>query len=64
MFHFETNGQIKPQNNIIKVHFKVFYNYELMNQVKFLLIAKFEYKNKKNISITYMFLDLYCKYYS
>ena len=61
-FYPKTNGQTERQNNIIKIYFKVFVNYEKDNWAR-LFIAKFAHNNVKNAKMGYKFFELNFGYY-
>lgn len=50
VFHIQTNGQTKRQNNTIESYFKVFVNQEQNNETRPLQLAEFVYNNVKNAS--------------
>lgn len=45
VFLFQIDKQIKYQNNIIKIYFRIFVTFEQNDRAKFLLMAKFIYNN-------------------
>ena len=63
VFHSQTDGQTKRQNNTIEAYLRAFINFEQNNWAKLLPMAKFAYNNTKKASIGYTFFELNCGYH-
>ena len=64
VFHPQTDGQTKRQNNTMKAYLRVFVNFKQNDWLRLLPIAEFAYNNAKNANTGYTPFKLNCGYHS
>ena len=57
-YHSQIDGQMKQINQEVKVFLWHYVNYQQDNWIEWLLIAKFQYNNKKHIATGYISFKL------
>ncbi len=63
VFHSQTDGQTKRQNNTMEAYFRAFVNREQDDWAGLLPMAKFAHNNTKNTSTGHIPFELNCDYH-